>query len=139
MRPQASSTNSLGRFIEGGSRRSVSASSVCNAMSRGWVAVESSMSARQTLSSVSTAALTMPGRFLMASNSPRLDPTRAVRTASWSFSGSIGCRNSAGETAGELSHSHDLHAIGTAPGSADVRHVPRQFGVDDDRAAHGHV
>ena len=90
MRLQASSTNSLGRFIEGGSRRSVSLSSVRNAMSRGLVAVERSMSARQTLSSVLTAALTMPGSSLMTSNSPRLEPARAVRTASWSFSGSIG-------------------------------------------------
>jgi hypothetical protein len=79
--------------MEGGSRRSASASTVCNAMSRGLVAVERSMFARQTLSSELTAALTIPGRFLMASNSPRLEPARAARTASWSFSGSIGCRN----------------------------------------------
>src|SRR3984893_8295528 len=69
------------------------ASSVCSARSRGLVAVERSMFARQTLSSVLTAALTMPGRSLMASNSPRLKVARAARIASWSFSGSIGCRN----------------------------------------------
>jgi hypothetical protein len=68
----------------------------------------------------------------MASNSPRLEPARAARTASWSFSG-------AGETAGELSHGHDLHAIGTAPRSSDTDHVPGQFGVDDDGAARDHV
>ena len=37
-----------------------------------------SMSARQTLSSVLTAARTMPGRSFMTSNSPRLEPARAA-------------------------------------------------------------
>ena len=41
----------------------------------------------------------------------------------------------ASETAGQLPHGHDLHAVCSAPGGVDTDHVPGQCGVNDDGAA----
>ena len=90
---QASSTSSIGRFIDGGNRRRTSSSSTCSACSRGCFPAESSIPARHTLSRVLAAARTIPGKFLIGSSSPIATAGSASRNPSRSASGSTGRRS----------------------------------------------
>lgn len=134
MRPRASSTSSLGRFIEGGSRPSVAASSVCSAMSRELAAAERSISAPDFVECVDRS----PHHAREVLDGVELAQARVSQSCSNRLLQLLGIdrlQEPAGEAAGELSHGHDLHAISAAPGSVGTDHVTGQFGVDDDGAA----
>jgi len=90
MRAHESSTRSCGRFMDGGSRRSTSSSSLRSACSRGCASRERSIPAFHIFSSVPTAARTMPGSALIGSSSPSCIAASESRTAIFRSSGSIG-------------------------------------------------